>query len=271
MEQAFSIWSPVIMAQLNHPRRLGREQIYNVDRLFRMLEDLRIKVKQSEVIAQGQAVEVRVKIDILCLLEDPAGHMHLVKKEEILRERVAYTEFDRSLEGEEGVSFVINVRDITFDGELKGGEIIARFLIEYNLIATREQVVRLWSGEHGEVNQDSLDQLFERLEAEVSRLAGENQELHRKIFFYQRDISSLKRGIGKLEKRNASLLKDISFYQRETEGLRQDLQAKESHIYRLKHNTQLSSLPPRESLPEEQESEPGLGRRIKRLFLNNLI
>lgn len=271
MEQAFSIWSPVIMAQLSTPRRLGREHSYTADRLFRMLEDLKIKVKQSEVIAQGQAVEVRVKIDILCLLEDPAGHMHLVKKEETLRERVAYTEFDHHLEKEEGVSFVINIRDISFDGELKGGEIRVRFFIEYTLIATREQVVRLWTGEHGEVNQESLNQLFKQLEDEVSRLAGENQELHRKIFFYQRDISSLKRGISKLEKRNASLLKDISFYQRETEGLRQSLQEKETRIYRLKHYPQVSSFSPRESPPEEQESEPGLGRRIKQLFLSNLL
>ncbi|MGS0763108.1 hypothetical protein [Syntrophomonas curvata] len=271
MEQAFSIWSPVITAQLNTPRRLGDERSYAAERLFRMLEDLKIKVKQSEVIPQGQAVEVRVKIDILCLLEDPAGRMHLVKKEETLRERVAYTEFDRSLEREEGIGFVINVKDISFDGELKGGEIRVRFLVEYTLIATREQVVRLWTGEQSEVNQESLSQLFERLEAEVSRLAEENQELHRKVFFYQRDISSLKRGISKLEKRNSSLLKDISLYQRETESLRQNLQEKESHIYRLKHYPRVAGFPDRESSPGEQESEPSLGSRIKRLFLNNLI
>lgn len=271
MEQAFSIWAPVVMAQLNTPRRLGYERSYASERLFRLMEDLKIKIRHSEVITQGQALEVRVKIDILCLLEDPAGHMHLIKKEETLRERVAYTEFDHSLEKEEGVSFVINVNDVSFDGELKGGEIRVRLLVEYTLIATREQAVRLWSSEQGEVNQEPLSQLFERLEAEVSRLAGENQELHRKIFFYQRDISSLKRGISKLEKRNAGLLKDIDFYQRETENLRQDLQEKESHIYRLKHNSQVPVFPARESSPGEQESEPGLGGRIKRLFLNNLI
>lgn len=271
MEQAFSIWSPVIMAQLNTPRRLGQEHSYPAERLFRMLEDLKIKIKQSEVISQGQALEVRVKIDILCLLEDPMGHMHLVKQEETLRERVAYAEFDRNLEREEGVSYVINIRDIAYDGELKGGEIRVRFFIEYTLIATREQVVMLWGGEQGEIKRESLDQLFERLEAEVSRLTGENQELHRKIFFYQRDITSLKRGISKLEKRNAALLKDTNFYQREVEGLRQNLQEKEAHIYRLKHYPRVSTLPDPGPGEAGQEGDPGLGSRIKRLFLNNLI
>lgn len=271
MEQAISIWSPVVMAQLNTPRRLGCEPSYTADRLFRALEDLKIKIKQWEVIPQGQAVEVRIKMDILCLLEDPGGHMHLVKKEETLRERVAYTEFNRNLEKEDTLSFVISIKDVSVDGELIGPEIRIRFLVEYTLIATREQVVRLWEGEHGELNNGSLNQLFERLEEEVSRLTAQNQELHRKIFFYQRDISSLKRGISKLEKRNAGLLRDISFYQRETAGLRQSLQEKEASIYRLQHYPRAASFPHRENLAEEEESEIGLGTRIKRLFLNNLL
>ncbi|MDD3898145.1 MAG: hypothetical protein WC109_05460 [Syntrophomonadaceae bacterium] len=272
MEQAFSIWSPVIMAQLKTPRRLGREHSYPSERFHRTLEDLKIKVKQSEILPQGQAVEVRVKVDILCLLEDDQGTMHLIKKEEIIKERVAYSDFDQTLERKDSLRFVINIKDISYDGELSRGEIRVRFLIEYNLIATREQVVRLWAGEQGELSRESLNQLFERLEEEVTRLAGENQELHRKVFYYQRDISSLKRSIGKLEKRNAGLLKEVTYHQHESEELRQNLQEKEARIYRLQHYSGAWSNPKlAETVEELPEAESGLGGRIKRLFLNNLL
>lgn len=272
MEQAFSIWSPVIMAQLKTPRRLGREHCYPSDRFNRTLEDLKIKVKHSEVLPQGQAVEVRVIVDILCLLEDDQGSMHLVKKEETIKERVSYSDFDQTLERKEPLRFVINIKEISSDGELSRGEIRVRFLMEYNLIATREQVVRLWAGEQGELSKESLNQLFERLEEEVTRLAGENQELHRKIFYYQRDISSLKRSIRKLEIRNVGLLKEVAYYQKESQELQQSLQDKEARIYRLQHYPRAWSNPQLTEISEElPEAEPGLGRRIKRLFLNNLL
>ena len=272
MEQAFSIWSPVIMAQLKRPRHLGGEYSYPSERFHRTLEDLRIKVKHSEVLPQGQAVEIRVKVDILCLLEDDQGSMHLVKKEETIKERVSYSDFNQALEHTDSLRFVINIKEISCDGELSRGEIRVRFLMEYNLIATREQVVRLRTGEQGELNKESLNQLFERLEEEVTRLAGENQELHRKIFYYQRDISSLKRSIRKLEIRNAGLLKEVTYHQQASQELRKNLQEKEARIYRLQHYPGAWSNPkPAEPLDEMPEAEPGLGRRIKRLFLNNLI
>ncbi len=271
MEQAFSIWSPVIMAQLKTPRRLGREHSYPSERFHRTLEDLKIKVKHSEVLPQGQAVEVRVKVDILCLLEDDQGSMHLVKKEETIKERVFYSDFDQALERKDSLGFAINIKEISCDGELSRGEIKVRFLMEYNLIATREQVVRLWA-EQGELSKESLNQLFERLEEEVTRLAGENQELHRNIFYYQRDISSLKRGIRKLEMRNAGLLKEVTYFQQESEKLRQSLQDKEVRIYRLQHYPRAWSNPKlAETVEVLPEAESGLGQRIKKLFLNNLL
>ena len=272
MEQAFSIWSPVIMAQLKTSRYLGREHSYPSERFHRTLEDLKVKVKHSEVHPQGQAVEVRVIVDILCLLEDDQGSMHLVKKEETIKERVFYSDFDQALESKDSLRFVINIKEISCDGELSRGEIRVRFLMEYNLIATREQVVRLWAGEQGELSKESLNQLFERLEEEVTRLAGENQELHRKIFYYQRDISSLKRSIRKLEMRNTGLLKEVTYFQQESEKLRQSLQDKEARIYRLQHYPRTWSNPkPVETVEVLPEAEPGLGQRIKRLFLNNLL
>ena len=103
-------------------------------------------------------------------------------------------------------------------------------------------------------------------------MAGENQELHRKIFYYQRDISSLKRSIRKLEMRNTGLLKEVTYFQQESEKLRQSLQDKEARIYRLQHYPRTWSNPkPVETVEVLPEAEPGLGQRIKRLFLNNLL
>ncbi len=271
MEQAFSIWSPVIMAQLKTPRRPGQEHSYPCERFHRTLEDLKVKVKHSEVLPQGQAVEVRVKVDILCLLEDDQGSMHLVKKEETIKERVPYNDFDQILEPKDYFHFVINIKDISCDGELSRGEIRVRFLMEYSIIATREQVVRLWAGEQGELSKESLNQLLERLEEEVTRLAGENQELNRKVFYYQRDISSMKKSIRKLEMRNAGLLKEVTYYQQESGELRQRLQEKEERIYRSQHYLRAWSNPKEVEPQELPEAASGLGGRIKRLFLNNLL
>ncbi|HHV15815.1 MAG TPA: hypothetical protein GXX58_04485 [Gelria sp.] len=272
MEQAFSIWSSVIMAQLKTPRYLDQEYSYPCERYHRTLDDLRVKIKQSEVFPRGQAVEVQVTVDILCLLEDVQGSMHLLKQEETIKERVSYNDFNQTLERQDSLHFVINIKDISCDGGLSRGEIRVRLLIEYNLIATREQVVRLWTGEQGELSQQSLNQLFERLEEEVTRLTGENRELHRKIYFYQRDISSMKRSIRKLEKRNAGLLKEVKYREQESEELRQSLQEKEARIYRLQHysGSWSNSNEADEPLKELPTAESGLGVRIKRLFLNNL-
>jgi len=270
MEQALSIWSPVVVAELNTPHWCESEQTYSVNQLFRVLEDLKIKVKKSEAYKQGQAVEVRVKTAILCLLQDQNGKAHLVKKEDTIKERIGFEDFNRGLSKDDEINFIINIRAINGNGDLSGGVIRVKYYIEYNLIATREQIVQVWTGER-EVNNESINRLLQKLQDKINHLTGENQELSRKVFFYQRDISSLKRSIAKLEKQNTMLLKDLNFYQQENEGLRQSLQEKDEHIYRLLNN----GIKGNENIPKdltvEGNDDISLGRRIKRLFLNNIL
>ena len=71
------------MAQLKTPRYLDQEYSYPCERYHRTLDDLRVKIKQSEVFPG--AVEVQVTVDILCLLEDVQGSMHLLKQEETIK------------------------------------------------------------------------------------------------------------------------------------------------------------------------------------------
>ncbi|MGI5912707.1 MAG: hypothetical protein ACOX6E_09090 [Syntrophomonadaceae bacterium] len=269
MEQGFSIWSQVIVAELNSPHWYRGEDSYTVDRFFHVLEDLKIKIRQTEAVPRGQVLEVRIRIEILFLLQGENGKHQLIKKEETIKERVAYSNFTRDIEKDaSSLNFIVNIKALPCDGELQGREIRVKYLIEYNLIATREQVVELWS-ENSAINSKYLNDLLKQLEDEVNRLSTENINLRRQVFIYQKDISSLKRGISKLEESNNELTKDLGYHQREMESLRQILLDKEEQLYHLQRYFATVN----ENQADKNHEQPeafGLGSRIKRLFLNNL-
>ncbi|MEN6351778.1 MAG: hypothetical protein ABFD08_20630 [Syntrophomonas sp.] len=273
MEQSLSIWSKVIVAELNSPQKIKQQSVFALDPLFQSLEDIKVKLKNCKWSRQGQTVETLIKLDVLLLLEDSRGNMQLLKREENLRDRVPFRDFSRSIEdldNEKKVDFSGDIQNIAWQGDLMGNELHLTCIVEYVLMATREQVVKLPEAEaellpNGRLNEQEK---FEKL---LSRMEDENVELRRKIYVYERDISSLKRGIEKVEKRNALLSNESRHFHELTEKLQEAMREKEARLNRNKNSYYQRPLPD-SPFSEKEASEPGLnlGSRVKRMFLNSI-
>lgn len=267
MGQALSIWSPVVVSKLNRPFHLQSHYNCALDELFRSIEDLKIKVKTAVVRAQGLAVEALLRLDILCLVEDLDGQLHLISREETVRNRIPFGEFDPEIERNSDLKYVLHIHNIDCQGELKNQELHLDYFIDFMIIATHEQMVQLSAGEKADI-QHSLSEALAQLKTEVSRVEQENRELRRRIYFYERDVSSLKKGIRKAEVRNSRLQTEITRYQEIVEQMQTAIRDKDRRLQNLEnpYYSPLKERLPTEPVPEEELS---LGVRIKRLFVNN--
>lgn len=271
MGQAFSIWSPVVIAELSVPRTIKKQSIVELNQSYCSMEDLKIKEQDLKIRIQGQAAEAQMRLDVLCLAADIPGNRQLISKEEIIRDRVPFGEFNNGLGDEKKVNFVGDVQKISWDGEIDGRVLRVNLFIDYMIIATREQVVKLSENEQGEVKGKALQEALRELENEVSQVESKNEELRHKIFYYERDLSSLKKGISKVEKNNSLMNKEISRYQNMLEQLQAAIREKDRRIARYE-NAHLSSNPyyhDKEAQIKDNEDRT-MGSRIKRMFMNSL-
>lgn len=268
MGQALAIWSPVVVSKLDQPYHLQSHYNCALDQLFRSIEDLKIKVKTAVVRAQGLAVEALLRLDILCLVEDINGQLHLISREETVRNRIPLGKFDPKIQRENELKYVLDIHSIDCQGEIKNQELHLDYFIDFMIIATQDQLVQLTAGESAE-GQHSLREALIQLQAEVSRVENENLELRRRIYFYERDISSLKKGIRKAEVSNSRLQQEIDRYQEMIEQMQSAIRDKDRRLQKLE-NPYYSSFtkqpPDMEASPEE---DVPLGARIKRLFVNS--
>lgn len=196
MGQALSIWSPVVISKLDQPYHLQAHYDCALDQLFRSIEDLKIKVKTAVVRAQGLAVEALLRLDILCVVEDVKGQLHLISREETIRDRIPFGKFEPEIERESDLKYVFEIHDIDCQGELRNKELHLDYFIDFMIIATREQLVQL-SADENEETQHSLSQALLQLQNQIGRVEQENLQLRRRIYFYERDVSSLKRASAK--------------------------------------------------------------------------
>ncbi|WP_054695213.1 hypothetical protein [Syntrophomonas palmitatica] len=262
MENALAIWSPVVVAELQKNRSMAEDRIYPLDILCRSVEDLKIRVKESSVVLLGLSVEARLVADILFLLRDSSGEVQLFKREEVFTERVPLLDFNPVPPRNEKLDYRLRLIRINWEGELKGRELKVVCFIDYSVIVTREQVVRLREEQSGEMPGESYIDTLRKLEIQIASIQEENQELHRQIFYHIRNISSLKRGIKKAESHNAVLSREIGRYQQLVQELQEALQTKES----LREGTSYAGSA---GLNEPSLDQARLGSRIKKLFLNN--
>lgn len=267
MGQALTIWTPVVISKLERPCHLQAHYSCALDQIFRSIEDLKIKVKTAVVRAQGLAVEALLRLDILCLVEDASGQMHLISREETVRNRIPLEEFDLEIDRERELRYVLDVMDIDCRGELKNQELHIDYFIDFMVIGMRDQVVRLAADEEA-AGHHSLQEALLHLQAEVNRVETENRELRRRIYFYERDIGSLKKGIRKSEASSSRLSREVTDYQQLVEELQEALRDKDRKLQNLgnPYYSPLKHTAAAEPLPAE---ELPLGARIKRLFLNS--
>lgn len=267
MGQALSIWSPVVISTLNRPFHLQSHYKCALDQLFRSIEDLKIKVKTAVVRAQGLAVEAMLRLDILCLVEDFNGQLHLISREETVRNRIPFGEFEPEIEQDSDLQYVLQIQDIDCQGELKDQELHLDYFIEFMIIATQEQIVQLSAEEKADIPH-SLSEVLAQLQTEVSRVEHENRELRRRIYYYERDVSSLKKGIRKAEMRSSRLQTEINRYQEMVQQMQTALRDKDRRLQNLE-NPYYSPLKQPLEAESTMEEDLALGARIKRLFLNN--
>lgn len=282
MEEDLTIWSSVLLARLKQSRRFAEEKIYPLEFYYQAMEDLRVRIKERQIVALGTAVEVRLKVDILCLLADDEGHMQLFKREESFTDRVSLQEFDRTPDRDEKIDYRLELKGIAWEGEIDGRDIRVTCFIDYSVIATREQLVRLKGQEKAEVSGELLTEAMHQLEMEIQRIQNENSELRKQLFYHTSNISSLKQGLQKAEKRNAALNRENTAYQVMVEKMRKEMAqlqnavgfsaARDTYIppftrgeYKILSGSEASS-------PAAKDESAGLnqlGSRIKRLFQNN--
>ncbi|MDI9479215.1 MAG: hypothetical protein ACOXZ6_01375 [Syntrophomonadaceae bacterium] len=267
MGQALSIWSPVVISKLDQPYHLQAHYDCALDQLFRSIEDLKIKVKTAVVRAQGLAVEALLRLDILCVVEDVKGQLHLISREETIRDRIPFGKFEPEIERESDLKYVFEIHDIDCQGELRNKELHLDYFIDFMIIATREQLVQL-SADENEETQHSLSQALLQLQNQIGRVEQENLQLRRRIYFYERDVSSLKKGIRKAEARNSRLQMEINHYQETMEQMQTLLRAKERRLQNLE-NPYYSTAQTSPILELVTQEEMPLGARIKRLFVNS--
>lgn len=278
-----TIWSPVLLARLKHSRRMAEEKTYPLEFYYRATEDLRVRVKEKQVVALGTAVEARLKVDILCLLADNEGHLQLFKREESFTERISLQEFDRTLDRDEKIDYRLEIKGLSWEGEINGHDIRVTCFIDYTVIATREQLVRLRGQERAEVSGEVLSEAMRQLEMEIARIQSENAELRKQLHYHAGNISSLKQGLQKAEKRNAALNRENSAYQIMVEKMRKDMQSLENAVgfttsrdsysqpvtargeYKIFSSTEENNT----SVKSDSSGLNQLGSRIKRLFQTN--
>ncbi len=267
MAQACLIWSPVIIAELNNPQKVNEHLVYAVDDSFYSMEDIKVKTKNSEIIKQGKAIEANIVVDIICLLADSGGHMHLISKEEIIRQRVALSEFNKVLETDEQIEFWLNVMNLDWEGEFSGGSIRITLFLDYVVIATRQQIVRLSLDEEGDVIKENISEVLEKLEKEIEKLEIDNLILRKKVFLYERNISSLKKGINKVEKRNAILDREVRRYQE----LEDVLQSQIKHKNNLDNSYIKDPVDKAINQDKEEDKYPlSQAKKIKKMFLESI-
>lgn len=267
MEQALSIWSPVIVSELKVKKKYHKQSSFKLGRIFQAIDELKIKIKKMEVKVQGRAVEAMVMMDILSLLEDNDGQMQLLRKEETVRDRVELIDFNNDLVNIEMLDFIIDIDHFNWEGELSGSNLEVYYFFEYMLMAIKNQVVELNLANKIENHNEIMPERITGMEEEIETLKEENLGLKNKMFYYEKNFSNLKRAIYKSEKINASLNRELKEYEEKLLKAKKDFINIPLSTLRNKQD----SLKIAQNTQQEKDLEEGiynLGNRIKKMFLN---
>ncbi len=267
MDKPLLIWSPVISAQLKK-RRIKSNTVCPWKNKSDSFADIKIKIRHGEASLQGSSVYVRFQLEFLCLMEDLQGEMLLTKWTGECQDRITLTEFDHYISEMEKVNLKLNLIECDGIGELTGGNICLDYYIDYSIIAAHEQIIEISPARQTEAAAVSLKAALQKLEDEVVRVEGENGELRRRLFIYERDISSLKRGLWKAENRNAVLNREKKEHQTMIEKLSAVIRQHEIESVQTKRDYASGGIISNQvSLRPEEITK--LGGRIKRMFMNS--
>ncbi|HBQ85688.1 MAG TPA: hypothetical protein DER33_03285 [Syntrophomonas sp.] len=233
MEDLLTIWTPVVISRLVNDHNAKEEIIYHLDETYDILEDIKIKLKEAQARMQGKAVEVTVKLELLCLVRDQHGRLQLVNREEKVMNRIAAGEFSHPFTSEKAPSFVVNLSELKWMGEIKGQQLKISYRFDYMVLVIQEQVVQVSSGAQAELYVESPYHPAREFEDELAGIREEKEELRQKVLHYEKDINSLKRGLHKTENRNADLNREVNYYQQLVQQLQKTIQDKEKQLSQI--------------------------------------
>lgn len=268
MNQDIFLWSPVIISGLKSPMTCQQEQRYRNDQMFEHIDDIKVKVRNLQAERQGKMVEVRISLETIVIVEDAQGHTQLISRQEIIKDRLEFNKFDRPLEPDEKIGYIIQIQDLKWDGELHDDEMRISYSLKYMIFAAIEQAVKVYVDKEQESYSQEKANESQTIEMEIEKIRNDNARLYQKLYLYERDIISLQRSIKKVEGRNAALSKELNITQELIQKLRDSITRKDLLICGYENNQnniREKILPIPLGLGEEK-----IGERIKRMFMNSL-
>jgi hypothetical protein len=265
MDKPLLIWTPVISAQLKN-RRIKSTAFCSVEKNPGHITDIKIKIRQCEARLQGTSVHIWFQLEYLCLMEGHQGEMLLITWTGECQDRITLTEFDSHGGRWEKTDMKIDIIEHDGEGEVKEGEICLDFYIDYSVIASQDKIIEISPARQSETAVVSLKAALQKLEEEFIRVEGENGDLRRRLFIYERDISSLKRGLWKAENRNATLNREKKEHQALIEKLSAITRNQGTDAGQTKGDHPLKAVDNRPALQPEELTR--WGGRLKRMFMN---
>jgi len=264
--QNVTIWSPVIVASLTSPRNDRYQRSYPMDLNYKRIEDIKVRIKSCQVKVQGKSVETRIELELLCLLEDFEGSSRFVNREEIFKEQISLRDFDQIPNSQLGLRYIVDILELVWDGDILQQNLNINYDLRYNLLASREQLVQI------QIAPDEESQLANKAapipdqwEGEWQQVNEENHKLRQQMYFYERDLFSLKRAIQKTEKQSNSLNRELGSYKDMVAELKEAIKRKDRLICSFENEVRPTSI----DSPTLPVNEARLGHRIKKMFLSN--
>lgn len=259
MYQGLAVWSPVIVAGLEHSRLYQCQSIYPLDNRYRRIENIKVRIKSHQAKVLGKSAELRVNLELICLLEDYRHQPCAIRKEEIFKDRVLLKEFKPVPDNPLELNYIADIEDLSWDADLKEENLIISYNLAYNLLATREQIVPIQAADEKSLDIESEASLPDN--GRLEQISMENDKLRKQMYLYERDLGSLKRGLQKAQFHNNSMSKELNSYKQLVEELQEAVRRKE----KIKYSPERVETLPAPPAPPELS----LGKRIKQIFLNN--
>jgi len=269
LEKSCRIWSPVVYAELTEARTWKGTFAYTLEDPPGRMEDIKIKARHCKARLQGKHVEVEIACEILTLLENAGGQMRLFTRREVLKERLPQDAFSAWPDNPDQ-EFVIHIQKLAWDGELKERAIHVNLYVHYSVMIMCHEIVKvpLEASDRVAAAPPDLQGLLNQLRNEIIQAEADKMELKRKLYRYEKDIQSLKRGINRAEGRNLTLNEELSRNHKIIEELKSGLH----YDHRRRESRKLDypgKGPASPAWTEEHDESMRLGGLIKRLFQNN--
>lgn len=230
------IWSPVILAQLDSPQSVAIDRVYQLNKSYQSIEDLRVKVQSCKANSHGKYVENIIRLSILALLQEPDHKPDLVRFEDELKEWLPLHCFDPPVQLKPETGMIVEPDKVICEGELQDRILRVKIHFNYTILAVQHEAVDLSETLPSELSADLepyypgqiILETIRNLEYEVQRLSQDNDRLNHRIMIYEKNLTGLKNALRKAENRSQALVNQLMQSNRMKQDLQEQLNKKEA-------------------------------------------